>query len=182
MIDIVQEVKEEISLVEIWKDVIGYNGKYQISNTGKIRSTNYNNTGQIKELKLKLNKYGYYEVKLSKNNVTKDYMVGRLVAQHFIPNQNFKPKVIHKNDVRDNSIQNLKWVYESEAMHNQYNNKHRKGKSSNTIITYNNKKYKRYSDIAKDLGINKKTFSSGLYELNWSLYEALEIPIGRSRK
>ena len=166
---------------EIWKDIIGYEGKYQISNTGKIRSINYNNTGKTKELKLKLNKYGYYEVKLSKNNKAKDFMVGRLVAQHFIPNLSFKPKVIHKNDVKDNSIQNLKWAYESEVIHNQYNNNHRKGKSSNTIITYNGKKYKRYSDIAKDLGINKNTFYKRINKLNWSLYEALEVPIGNKK-
>ncbi len=168
-------------MVEVWKDIIGYNGKYQVSNTGKIRSTNYNNTGKTKELKLKLNKYGYYEVKLSKNNVAKDYMVSRVVAETFIPNPNFKPKVIHKKDVKDNSIQNLKWAYESEAMHNQYNNSHRRGKSSNTIITYNNKNYKRYINIAKDLGINRRTFYKRIYELNWSLYEALEIPVGRSK-
>ena len=39
--------------MEEWKDIIGYDGKYQISNTGKVRSMNYNNTGKVKELKLK---------------------------------------------------------------------------------------------------------------------------------
>lgn len=164
--------------MEEWKDIIGYEGKYQVSNTGKVRSLNYNNTGKVKELKLKLNQYGYYEVKLSKNNITKDFMVGRLVAEHFIPNPNFKNKVIHKKDVRDNSIENLMWAYESEAMHNQYNSKRRKGKSSNTRITYNQKSYKKYSDIVKDLGINRNTFYKRM-KLGWSLYEALEIPIGR---
>lgn len=170
-----------IEVGEIWKDIIGYNGKYQVSNTGKVRSTNYNNTGKIKELKLKLNKYGYYEVKLSKNNVAKDYMVGRLVAQHFILNLNFKPKAMHRKNVRDNTVENLMWAYESEVMHNQYNNNHRKGKSSNTIITYNGKNYKRYSDIAKDLGINKNTFYKRINSLNWNLYEALEVPIGNKK-
>ena len=172
---------EDIKVGEIWKDIIGYKGKYQVSNTGKVRSTNYNNTGKIQELKLKLNKYGYYEVKLSKNNIAKDYMVSRLVAEAFIPNLSLKPKVIHINNCKDNSVQNLKWAYESEVMHNQYNNKHRKGKSSNTVITYKNKNYKRYIDIAKDLGINRRTFYKRIYELNWSLYEALEIPVGRSK-
>lgn len=164
--------------MEVWKDIIGYGGKYQVSNTGKIRSMNYNNTGKVKELKLKLNKYGYYEVKLSKNNETRDFMVGRLVALHFIDNPNFKNKVIHKKDVKDNSVSNLTWAYESEAMHNQYNTHKRKGKPSNTKITYNNKNYKKYSDIAKDLGINKNTFYKRL-KLGWSLYEALEIPTGK---
>lgn len=167
--------------MEVWRDIIGYEGKYQVSNTGKVRSMNYNNTNKIQELKLKLNRYGYYEVKLSKNNTTKDFMVGRLVAQHFIPNTNFKSKVIHKKDVKDNSVSNLEWAYESEAMHNQYNTHKREGKSSNTKITYNNKGYKRYSDIAKDLGINKNTFYKRM-KLGWSLYEALEIPTGKEKK
>ena len=55
-------------MIEIWKDIEGYENKYQVSNTGKVRSINYNNTGQIKELKQKVNSHGYYEVKLSKNN------------------------------------------------------------------------------------------------------------------
>ena len=165
---------------EVWVDIIGYDGKYQLSNTGKVRSMNYNNTGKIKELKKKFNKSsGCYEVKLSKNNIAKDYMVGRLVAEHFITNKFFKTKVIHKKETTIDSVDNLMWAYESEAMHNQYNKKSRKQQASFTKITYNGKKYKRYGDIAKDLGLNIKTFYSRLYNLNWSLYEALEIPIGR---
>ena len=166
---------------EEWKDILGYEGKYQVSNTGKVRSLNYNNTGKIRELKQKLNRYGYYEVKLSKNNQTKDFMIGRLVAQHFIENWHFKPKVIHINNTKDNSVNNLKWAYESEAMHHQYNMKKRKGKSTYTIITYNNKKYKKYVDIAKDLGLNMNTFYKRM-KLGWSLYEALEIPVGRNTR
>ena len=69
---------------EKWVDIEGYEGKYQISNTGKVRSMNYNNTGQIRELKQKVNRYGYYEIKLSKNNKCKDFLVGTLVAKHFL--------------------------------------------------------------------------------------------------
>ena len=48
--------------MEEWKDIKGYDGKYRLSNTGKVESTNYNNTGKPKELKLKRNKYGFNEV------------------------------------------------------------------------------------------------------------------------
>lgn len=166
---------------ERWKNIIGYDGKYQISNTGKVRSTNYNNTHTTRELKQKLNRYGYYEVKLSKNNKTKDFMVGRLVAEHFIPNPNFKPKVIHLSDPKDNSVNNLMWVYESEAMHHQYNKRARKGTPSFTRITYNDKNYSTYKDIAKDLGLNQRTFYKRYYELKWGLYEALEVPTGKEK-
>ena len=168
---------------EVWVDIIGYNGKYKVSNTGKVISMNYNNTGKAKELKKKLNKNsGCYEVKLSKNNKTKDYMVGRLVAEHFIPNKLFKTKVIHKKDTTDDSVENLMWAYESEAMHNQYNKDARKQKSSFTKITFKGKKYKDYTSIAKDFGLNIKTFYSRLYNLNWNLYEELEIQKKRRKK
>ena len=168
-------------MIEIWKDIVGYEGKYQVSNTGKVRSLNYNNTHTIRELKPKVNRYGYLEVKLSKNNKTRDYMVGRLVAIHFIPNPLYNEEVIHiSNDSKDNRVENLKWAYHSESKHHMYNKGCRKkGKPTHTKITYNDKNYTNYTAIAKDLGMNKKTFYKRIYELHWNLYEALEVPIGR---
>lgn len=166
---------------EIWKDIYGYEGKYQVSNTGKVRSLNYNNTSIVRELKQKINRYGYMEVKLSKNNKAKDFMVARLVAMHFIPNPNYKDEVMHiSKDATDNSVLNLKWAYHSESKHNMYNKGCRKtGTPTYTKITYKGKNYKSYSSIAKKEGINIKTFFNRLY-MNWSLYEALEVPVGRS--
>lgn len=168
-------------MVEIWKDIFGYEGKYQVSNTGKVRSLNYNNTHTIRELKPKVNRYGYLEVKLSKNNKTRDFMVGRLVAIHFIANPLYKEESMHiSTDVKDNSIENLKWAYHSESKHHMYNKGSRKiGKPTHTKITYNGKNYTNYTAIAKDLKINIKTFYNRIYNLHWGLYEALEVPIGR---
>ena len=164
---------------EIWKDICGYEGKYQVSNTGKIRSLNYNNTGKIRELKQKQNRYGFMEVKLSKNNKTKDFMVGRLVAMHFLPNLNFKEEVMHLNDDKDNSVKNLMWGYYSETKHNMYNKGSRNnGKATHTKITYKGKNYKSYRAIAKNEGINTQTFFNRMY-LGWSIQEALDVPVGR---
>lgn len=164
---------------EIWVDIQGYEGKYQVSNTGKVRSLSYNNTNEIRELKQKVNRYGYMEVKLSKNNKAKDFMVGRLVAMHFIPNPNFKEEVIHLKENTDNSIENLRWAYHSESKHNMYNKGSRKiGKATHTKITYKGKNYKNYAAIARIEGINIKSFFTRMY-LGWSIYEALEVPVGR---
>lgn len=167
--------------METWKDIVGYEGKYQVSNTGKIRSLKYNNTNIIKELKQKVNRFGFMEVKLSKNNIAKDYMVARLVAIHFIPNPMFKEEVVHiTKDKRDNSVNNLKWAYHSESKHNMYNKGcRRQGKPTYTKITYKGKNYKNYTSIARNEGIKIKTFYNRIYNLNWNLYEALEIPVGR---
>ena len=56
---------------EIWRDIRDYKNKYQVSNTGKIRSLNYLNSGEIRELKPKINKQNRLEVTLSKDNIKK---------------------------------------------------------------------------------------------------------------
>lgn len=68
---------------EYWKSVNGYENKYEVSNTGKLRSLNYNNTHTIKELKPKINKQGYLEISLSLNNKRRDYILSRLIFTTF---------------------------------------------------------------------------------------------------
>jgi len=103
---------------EIWKDIKGYEGFYQVSNLGKIKSLPRNNT--IKQSKILKNGYsrkGYCIVNLSKNNKVKSYRVHRLVAQAFIPNPNNYPDVNHKDENKlNNSVDNLEWC------DSQYNN------------------------------------------------------------
>lgn len=167
---------------ELWTNVKGYENKYIISNTARIVSLNYNNAHKPKELKQKENRFGQMEVSLSKNNIKKDYMVARLVAEHFIPNPMQKPFVMHKSkNKKNNFANNLEWAYSSEEKHNTYNKGSRKNAvPSFTKISYNGKNYKNYKDIAKDLNINARTFSKRL-ELGWGLYEALEIPVGKGK-
>lgn len=91
---------------ETWKDAIGYEGLYEVSNTGKVRR--FNNK---KILKQRTNKNGYYRIQLSKKSKLKNHGVSRLVAQAFIPNPNNLPQVNHKNGLKfDNNINNLEWV------------------------------------------------------------------------
>lgn len=169
----------KMNKVEIWKDIKGYEGKYQVSNTGKVRSLNYNNTGKVKELKLKLNRYGYYEVKLSKNNKAKDFMVGKLVAEHFLEYiiKNDEMEVMHIKDSKNNEVENLRYAYRSEILHNMYKKGSRKiGKPSDNIITYRGKSYKNYSSIGKDYGIDRRNFFKRMYR-GWTLDEITKIPV-----
>ena len=128
------------------------NGKYQVSNKGNVRSLNYNNTGKIRNLKIKINKYGFSEVKLSKNNKAKDFMVARLVAEAFIPNPANKPQVMHiSKDGTNNKVENLKWAYCSQVKFNTYKKGSRKiGIPSLNTISYKEKAYKNYTDMARD--------------------------------
>lgn len=95
---------------QIWKDISGYEGKYQVSNTGKIRSLNYLHTGKTKVLKSNTNKDGYRTITLKNNHKCKTYFIHRLVAQAFITNPLNLPQVNHKDeDKTNNTVWNLEW-------------------------------------------------------------------------
>lgn len=163
---------------EVWKDIEGYEEKYQVSDKGNIRSLNYNNTGKPQNLKQKINRYGYNEVKLSKNNKTKNFLVSTLVAKHFIENKNPDKEVMHLNDINDNSVENLKYGYRSEILHQTYKRKRRLGHPSKNFMSYNGKQYQKYSDLARDYNITPHRIFRRLSD-GWSLEEAIGIPIER---
>jgi len=92
---------------EIWKNINDYNGLYQISNTGKIRSVQLD-IPTI--LKLNNNGYGYIVVKLIKNKRSTKFYIHRLLAIHFISNPNNYIMVDHiDGDPSNNNISNLRW-------------------------------------------------------------------------
>lgn len=101
---------------EIWKDIKGYEGLYQVSNLGRIKSLsrwkqNYKKLIYIEERILKQGFNGkYYHVRLSKEGKTKTYLVHKLVAEAFIPNPNNLPQVNHKDENKENNrADNLEW-------------------------------------------------------------------------
>lgn len=120
---------------EIWKDIKGYEGIYQVSSEGRVRSLDRvedrgrNIKGKI--LKPSINPYGYCVVGLFKNGTQKKNMVHRLVAEAFIPNPDNKPEIDHINTIKiDNTVflnedgsvnydkTNLRWVTKKENMNN----------------------------------------------------------------
>lgn len=99
---------------EIWKDIEGYNGLYQISNLGRVKSLGRRGKGCSLEdriLKHAINKDGYHLVNLKDiNHVAKWFTVHRLVAIHFIPNPNDYKEINHKDEIKGNNIvTNLEW-------------------------------------------------------------------------
>ena len=104
---------------EIWKDIKGFEGIYQISNQGRVRSLDrvviFKNgasrkyKGQI--LSKMISKYGYERVDLRMNGKHKIYSVHRLVAEAFIPNPEGKETVNHKDENKQNNcVDNLEWM------------------------------------------------------------------------
>ena len=121
--------------MEEWRDIEGYEGLYQISSLGRVKSFPRPTTpgGILKTIK---RKDGYCSIKLSKNGKVKKVLVHRLVAKAFIPNTNNLPIINHKDEnPLNNNVDNLEWC------DNKYNGnygtvKERIGQASRKRIKY----------------------------------------------
>ena len=104
---------------EVWKPIKDYEGLYEVSNLGRVKSLNYRKTGKEKILKNIENSKGYFQVGLVKFGKQKLFTVHRLVAEAFIPNPEGKPCIDHINTIRsDNRVENLRWVTHEENNNN----------------------------------------------------------------
>lgn len=102
---------------EIFKDIPGYEGIYQVSNLGRVRSLNFRRSGNEKIMNTTVGHDGYSRVSLFKNYIRKKYTVHRLIALVFIPNPDNKPCIDHINGNRsDNRVDNLRWCTNKENM------------------------------------------------------------------
>lgn len=116
-------MKVESYLGEVWKGIEGYEGLYQVSNFGRVKSLErdvYNPRYEIKHLKEKILKAGinidgHLYVNLYKNGVKKPYLIHRLVAEAFIPNPHNNPIAHHKDhNPLNNNVDNLVWLTHEE--------------------------------------------------------------------
>lgn len=99
---------------EIFKDIVGFEGKYQVSNFGNVKSLNYQNTSKAKLLTPIKHHCGYLLVHLGTSKIK---MVHTLVANAFIPNPDNKKCVNHiDGNKQNNAVSNLEWVTYKENM------------------------------------------------------------------
>ena len=130
-------------MIEVWRDIVGYEGFYQVSNTGRVKAV----TRKVSAGKNSNHKYltcyehllhpfysKYVRVQLSRDGKTKCFSVHRLVAEAFIPNPNKLPCVNHKDEnPKNNNVNNLEWC--TYSYNNLYNGRLEKCKNkiSNTL-------------------------------------------------
>ena len=126
---------------EVWRDIKGYEGLYQVSNLGRVKSLERYVKGiyglrkvQQKIMSIaRIRTNGYMQVHLTKNGIAKKYQVHRLVAEAFIPNPNNLPIVNHKDENKiNNCVWNLEWCTYSYNL--TYGNRLLKVK--NTLLKY----------------------------------------------
>lgn len=166
---------------EIWRPIKGYEGIYDVSNLGRVRSHDKHTKHNYGGLKLQKGRIlnpkkgtnGYVRVYLSdKNSKTKRFSIHRIVGNAFVENPQGKPQINHINSDRsDNRASNLEWVTNSENQKHAYKNgkqKPRKGKDnvlSIGVSVFNKggtliKSYESISDAAKDLKCCRKAISN----------------------
>lgn len=102
-------------MIENWKAIAGYEGLYEVSNKGRVKSLGNNKTRKEKILKQARNCCGYLFVGLSKDGKVKHTFVHRLVAEAFIPNPNNLETINHKDEVKtNNAASNLEWMSQKD--------------------------------------------------------------------
>lgn len=172
---------------EIWKDVLGYEGLYEVSSLGRIRSSkdktthsDYHGTRKWKQriFKQKTDKNGYKRVTLYKNRSPKDFLVHRLVAIAFIPKVEGKELINHIDcNPGNNYVSNLEWCDYSENLAHAYKN--RLNQSNDIIILLNKitntpKVFISKSEASRFLGRDDK-FLSGVINKGVNEVDEYEI-------
>lgn len=146
---------------EIWKDINGYEGLYQVSNLGRVKSLGNNKTRKEKVLSARKHTDGHLFISLYKNGKGKNYKVHFLVAEAFIPNTENKPICHHIDKNKENNVvENLMWVTQKQhkELHPEIYESISKAKSI-SINQYDLQGnfiriWKSAEEIARELGFN----------------------------
>lgn len=144
---------------EVWKDIPGYEGAYQVSNFGKVRSLDrISHNGKHykgRVLKPVPDGVGYQQVFLRKESKTKRFYIHRIVATVFLANPDNKPQVNHLNETQkwNNRVDNLSWATPKENANWGTRNERSNRKRSKPVLCVElGKEYESIHSAAKMIG------------------------------
>lgn len=152
---------------EYWTDIKDFEGLYQVSNLGRVKSLGNDKTRKEKILKPKINSNGYCAVDLCNRGIYIKYnvLVHRLVAQAFIPNPDNLPVINHKDECKTNNhISNLEWCTQKYNAH--YSRIWEKtGRFSKPVLQFTKSgdfvaEYESASEAQRQTGIKQQNISS----------------------
>ena len=148
---------------EIWCPIKGYEGLYEVSDKGRVKSLKF---GKERILKPVRNTCGYLQVSLYKKGEMKPYRIHRLVAKTFIPNPDNLPQVNHIDEnPSNNKSENLEWC--DQKYNNNYGTraKRQADKCSKPVIQFTKdgefvREWKSMNDVQRNLGYSNGNISS----------------------
>ena len=164
---------------EVWKDIPDYEGMYQVSNLGRVRSLDrlinndkgkYIRNGQI--LSNRDDGHGYWCVSLWKNNKYKHFKVHQLMAIVFLNHKPNGHKIVvdHINNIsKDNRLENLQIITQRENLSKDQNNR----TSEYTGVSFD----KAYNKLKSSIKINKKSIHLGMYDSEIEASEMYQLAV-----
>ena len=147
---------------EIWCPIKGYEGQYEVSDQGRVRSLKF---GKERILKPIRNTQGYLQVHLCKNGEINKCLVHRLVSQTFIPNPNNLQEVNHKDEnPSNNSAKNLEWCDRKYNINYGTRTQRQSEKLSKPVLQYEKsgafvREWKSTQDVQRNLNYNQGSIS-----------------------
>jgi len=164
---------------EAWVPIFGYEGRYEVSNTGKVKTLSYNKTGEARLMKLTVSNGGYHVVTFG-TKTRKQFKVHRLVATMFIENPGNKETVNHKDGNKlNNSVSNLEWMTSGENLKhahetgliNIFGTKNGSAKLTPSMVQDMRLQWSSQgvtlSQLARDYGVDRATVSDAVKYQTW---------------
>ena len=161
------KIREVSQMKEVWKNVVGYEGLYMVSNYGKVK----NAKGELR--KTYKDSAGYVTITLCKDGKTSRKLLHRVVAEAFLQNENKFPQVNHKDEVKENNaVDNLEWCTAKYNANYGTRNARRAEKEKKPVLQYSQSgvliaRFESQRAAASALHINKSLIScctKGIYK------------------